>query len=109
MFMEVAFCGPNEPAHHLVAMVARDVIMEISPESLDGVVVWAVGWEEVQPNPPTQLLEESLRLLAVMDLSKIMNSIGIWVLFAQLKEQANEKQAVLPPLLRCIASGSSLV
>ena len=42
----------HEFAHALAAVIARHVVMQIFPESLDAVVIGTVRWKEMQANAP---------------------------------------------------------
>src|SRR5262249_48100891 len=53
--------------HVLTPVIARDVGMQVLPQSLDPVVVRAIRRQEVQPDPPAEPGQRRLGDLAGMD------------------------------------------
>jgi hypothetical protein len=81
-------------------MIPGDVVVQISPDPFDPIVVGAVGWQEVEFHPAPQHLQRELHLEAVVDAVVVENNVdrsGSAIgLRYQLVEELQKQEAILP-------------
>lgn len=96
-----------------VAVVASDMLLELLPQSLDGVRLGRVGRQEVRHHAPAETRGVALGLLRPVDdivLGHDMKDAGAAVGAAQALEEADEEARVfgLPPVYStCPVRGAS--
>src|ERR1700733_6692597 len=86
--------------HSLASMIPGDVVMQISPDPFDPIVVGAVGWQEVEFHLATQHLQRKLHLQTVVDAVGVQNEVdrssSVIGLGYQFVEELQKQEAVLP-------------
>jgi hypothetical protein len=81
----------------VVAMIAGDVGVAVLPETFDAIVVWAVGWEEVEANA-TEPSQSAAGLATPVDAIVVeddMDAFSVSIVLSQFLKKLNEEVCVL--------------
>jgi hypothetical protein len=78
-------------------MIAGDVGVEVLPKTLDAIVVWAVGWQEVEANAtkPSQSAAGLTTLVDAIVVQDDMDAFSVCIVLSQFLKKLNEEVCVL--------------